>query len=284
MGRARRRRPPHPAAQYSRAPRGSRSPRVHSRPRRAARPRRPRQAFARLADRRVTHEQPPRSPLRRPRRTGRPCAPPPRRRTRRPPPRRTPASRPRPWNVAASVTTTSTGRCAVNGWVASLTIFEAHSFAVYVEVDDDRARADEQVLSIAPPTPSTGLPGTARFATQPRGPSTCSAPSTATSTCPPEIIPNDAELREKIQRPRAGGHPLLACVHQVRIGLAGAGGRTDPQRPVLGLQRDRVPGQVVSDEGRDADAQVSTTEPGGISATARAAIRSSRFMPETPCR
>ncbi|OLS97457.1 hypothetical protein BJF90_09965 [Pseudonocardia sp. CNS-004] len=47
--------------------------------------------------------------------------------------------------------------------------------------------------SIAPPTPSTGLPGMAQFAIRPAA-SICRAPRTATSTCPPRIIPNDAEL------------------------------------------------------------------------------------------
>jgi hypothetical protein len=184
-------------------------------------------------------------------------------------------SRPaRTWNVAASVTTTSTGRSAVNGYVASATIFGEPSLAVWVVVTTTvRAPTNR---SIAPPTPSTGLPGTDQFAMRPAA-STCSAPSTATSTWPPRIIPNDAELAKYDAPGRAVTGCLPACTRSGSTSPSPGVGPT-PSSPfsvcnatesigrwsatIVGIPIPRL-----------------TIAPGGMCATARAAMRSWMFMP-----
>ena len=82
------------------------------------------------------------------------------------------------------MTTSATPR-AVSGYVHSATIFGSPFDDVAVMVTITRRAPTTR--SIAPPTPSTSFPGTAQFAMSPAI-ETCSAPSTATSTCPPRIM------------------------------------------------------------------------------------------------
>ncbi len=109
--------------------------------------------------------------------------------------------------------------------------------------------------SIAPPTPRTSFPGTAQFAMSPAI-ETCSAPSTATSTCPPRII---AKLCGAVEVRGAGerGDRLLRGVDEVGIELVLARPRPDAEEAVLRLQEDvGVVVEESGDEVRDADAEV----------------------------
>ena len=108
--------------------------------------------------------------------------------------------------------------------------------------------------SIAPPTPSTGLPGTAQLAIRP-----VRVDLQGAEHGDVDVAAADHPERGgagEVGGAGAGGDRLLAGVHQVGVGLAGAGGGADAEQPVLGLQGDRVQRQVVGDVGGDADAEV----------------------------
>ena len=158
----------------------------------------------------------------------------------------------------------------VSGSVHSLTILGLPSLAV-CSITTITRRAP-CTRSIAPPIPLIILPGTAQLARSPRA-ETCIAPSTATSTWPPRIMPKDSE-ESKNAAPGSDGHGLLARVDQVRVDLVLGRVGPDAEHAVLGVQHhvDAVR-QVAGDQRRQPDAEVDVGAVGQLGA-ARAAISS----------
>ena len=109
--------------------------------------------------------------------------------------------------------------------------------------------------SIAPPTPSTSLPGTAQFAMSP-------ARAHLERAEHGDVDVAAADHREalgavEVRRPGQRGDRQLRGVDQVRVELVAVRPRPDAEEPVLGVQDDAgVRAEEPRDEVRDADPEV----------------------------
>ena len=141
----------------------------------------------------------------------------------------------------------------VSGSVQSSTIFGVPSFAVCSIIT--MTRLAPWTRSIAPPMPLIILPGIIQLARSP-SPDTCIAPSTATSMWPPRIMPNEVAESKNEAPGRTVTVSLPALIRSGSTSLVERV-RPDAEDAVLGLQHDvDAVGEVVRDQGRQADAEV----------------------------